>query len=232
MNTSYLPGTLTIAPGTRDDYLALERFHYLPRRPATFAQILTARYIPREPCGPNQARPVAVAVLSWPVPHAGWRNRYFGLKQATMRDKLRFANAHVRTISRVIVHPQFRGIGLATALIHRLLHDCPTRYVEAMARMGRAHPMFERAGMMRIDTSDDGPLYYLHDRLAGLVSLPPERKIADLRLKKPAPSRLTDPTRHILHPFFPARRSAPTSALRRKGKHALFASSAPIIAFE
>ena len=39
MLTPPIPGRLTLTPGTRTDYPALARFHYLPKRPATFAAV-------------------------------------------------------------------------------------------------------------------------------------------------------------------------------------------------
>ena len=52
------------------------------------------------------------------------------------RAAKRFVNANVRTISRVVVHPQFRSVGLAVALVRCLIGQCETRYVEALAVMG------------------------------------------------------------------------------------------------
>jgi len=176
-----LPGTIAISPGAPRDYRALERFHYLPLRPATWAGVWTARYLPHadpfrvgssEQSGPAgvgvdraRGRIIAVAVLSFPSAVQRVRHRVFQLDSLSFGQKLRWANANLRTISRVIVHPQFRSIGLAHVLIDRVLSDCPTRYVEASARMGRAHPMFERAGMHRVDPEDPiAPVYYWFDR--------------------------------------------------------------------
>ena len=94
--------------------------------------------------------------------------RYLGLSATTrFTQHLPFINAHVRTISRVVVHPQFRGAGVATRLIRRMLDECPTRYVEAQAVMARVHPMFDAAGMKRIDppTGDERrPVYFIFDK--------------------------------------------------------------------
>ncbi len=89
----------------------------------------------------------------------------FDLRDKSYRDKLLFANANLRTITRVIVHPTFRSAGLAVAIVKRLCEHCLTRYVEAMAKMGRVHPFFERAGMMRVTPADpDRPVYFCFDR--------------------------------------------------------------------
>ena len=60
-------------------------------------------------------------------------------------------NREFRTISRVVIHPQWRGIGLAVRLVRHALDDPETAYTEALAAMGRVHPFFERAGMVRYD---------------------------------------------------------------------------------
>lgn len=60
-------------------------------------------------------------------------------------------NREMRTIARVIVHPVFRSTGLAVALVRHALERAETRYVEALAAMGRVNPFFERAGMRAFD---------------------------------------------------------------------------------
>jgi GNAT superfamily N-acetyltransferase len=194
-----IPGTLSLAPGVRGDYDALSRFHYIREQPRTWALIWTARYAPptnsrwhgfstrvdldsggrtrvTNPCrkesdtAPRDV--VAVAVLSWPQVFSHGRDAYFDIRHLRLRDKLNFINANVRTISRVIVHPQFRSLGLATALVRCLCDHCPTRYVETSAQMARGHPLFDKAGMARVTLSDpDKPVYYVWDRDA-FPSLP------------------------------------------------------------
>ena len=111
---------------------------------------------------------VAVAVLAWPTPASLARERALNLSGPRYGPKLAFVNAHVRTIARVIVHPQFRGLGLAAALVHRVCYECPTRYVEAFAAMADAHPLFERAGMTRLPGEDaDERAYFIFDREGG-----------------------------------------------------------------
>lgn len=150
-----------LGAGRRRDYVALERFHYRRGSPATFAAVWTIRHIP-------WPQPIAVAVLSYPTLCLHVRNRVLGLAGMDPADRFRFVNRHVRTISRVIVHPTFRSLGLAPLLVRHILNNAPTRYVEALAVMGRAHPFFQSAGMRRIDPCDEQkPIYYLFDRNRG-----------------------------------------------------------------
>lgn len=160
---------MTLRRGASADYRELQRFHYRIRPPATWAAVLCITYttIPTRAsqCRPARAgRPIAVGVLSWPTAVSRPRREVFNLDAADFAAQVRFANQHVRTISRVIVHPQFRGLGLARLLIEALCAVCPTRYVEATAAMAAAHPMFQRAGMTRHDRRDEGPAYFWLDR--------------------------------------------------------------------
>jgi ABC-type ATPase with predicted acetyltransferase domain len=170
--STFLPGRLTIEPGQPRHYRLLERFHYVARRPATWAAVQVAKYADPawQPADPgDRERIVAVGVLSYPVPTVKTRDRHFNMIGASYGQRLRFANQHIRTISRIIIHPQFRAIGLATQLVRQLCSQCPTRYVEAMAVMGSVHPLFERAGMTRITPANappGKPIYYLFDRFA------------------------------------------------------------------
>jgi len=43
---TFLPGQLTLDRGFPRDYLELEQFHYLPKRPATWCQVWTIHYHP------------------------------------------------------------------------------------------------------------------------------------------------------------------------------------------
>jgi GNAT superfamily N-acetyltransferase len=160
----FLPGRLCLRPAAVADYLALAPFHYRAPRPATWARILAVTYEPQHPCDSSRPRCVAIGVLSWPTAVSKPRRQAFGLAGRDYATQIAFANLHVRTISRIIVHPQFRGLGLARLLILRLCDACPTRFVEATAAMANAHPMFERAGMHRLPRGDSGPAYFWLDR--------------------------------------------------------------------
>jgi GNAT superfamily N-acetyltransferase len=159
---SILPGRLLLSSGSRDDYCALARFHYRPKPPATFSAILRVRYEPAA----DEPRTVAVAVLSHPAVALYTRDRLLNLTRMSPPARLRWVNRNVRCISRVIVHPTFRSLGLATRIVRAVLDRSPTRYVEALAVMGRAHPLFARAGMTTHEpTCPEAPVYFLFDRL-------------------------------------------------------------------
>jgi GNAT superfamily N-acetyltransferase len=152
--------------GTRGDYFALERFHYVAGRPATFAGIyaieherwdeLTERHV---------THPVAVAVVSYPCLRSSAREVALKLQCLSAKRREIFVNRNIRTISRVIIHPTYRGLGLARILIEAILKNPPTRFIEALATMAKAHPLFKRAGMEEFPALEENkPTYYLFDQ--------------------------------------------------------------------
>ena len=167
----FVPGRLTVAVGTSADYRPLAAFHYRAGPPATWAKVVAVRHtapwqLASDPATPGRA--VAVGVLSWPTAVSRPRREVFGLDRGDFGAQVRFANAHLRTVSRVVVHPQFRGLGLARVVIVTLCELCPTRFVEASAAMGAAHPMFERSGLTRHRTDSPGPAYFWLDKSPSL----------------------------------------------------------------
>ena len=159
-----LPGQIAIERGTIADYRALEHFHYAPGHPATWAGIWRVAFKPKSASQNPKSRIVAVGVLSYPTPANRIRERHLNLTGPRYGSKLAFVNRHLRTISRVIVHPQFRALGLASQLVRRICDECPTRYVEAIAAMGEVHPFFERGGMRKIESDERGRSYFIFDR--------------------------------------------------------------------
>lgn len=99
---------------------------------------------------PTVDRLVGVIVYAMPVANVTMRNvatgdRYVGLGDQTRI--LRLLNREMRTITRVVIHPQWRGIGLASQLVRHTLGRVGTVLVEALAAMGKVNPFFARAGM-------------------------------------------------------------------------------------
>lgn len=146
--------TMPIDAGTRADYLALKQHHYRPGHPATMPRVLvihdstptpTDRYLRQEPT----LRPIAVLVESFPVLSCQLRDEALGGRFGHLRPGMRAAllMQEMRCISRVIVDPRYRGLGLAVRLVRHALETATTRYTEALAVMGRVSPFFCRAGM-------------------------------------------------------------------------------------
>lgn len=145
---------LPIAPGTRADYHALRPHHYRPGHPATMTRMLAIRD-PRPTASDRytrrESRPRAVAVLVESLPALSCRARDAALagryRHLPPKPRAALLNDELRCISRVIVDPRYRGLGLAVRLVRRALGTATTRYTEAIAVMGRVSPFFRRAGM-------------------------------------------------------------------------------------
>ncbi len=150
--------------GSMADYQQLADFHYLAGPPAAHCRVLLLEDV--APCpdawrpwlgageAPRDARPPIVALLveSPPVRNCAARNAVFGDRYAgggRGARGSRWLSDQVRCISRVIVHPRWRGLGLAARLVQWALATRTTPVVEALAAMGAIHPFLERAGMTR-----------------------------------------------------------------------------------
>jgi len=69
--------------------------------------------------------------------------------------KAHLINEEIVRISRVVIHPKFRGIGLGAYLVKETLPKVGVKVVEALAVMARYNPFFEKAGMIRVDYTRD-----------------------------------------------------------------------------
>ncbi len=188
----YLPGKLTLdAFAWRDAYAAVERWHYVGGRPATWAAVVAVRH--QRPAGGEVV--AAAGVLSWPSTVCAGRNLAFDLAGKSYGERIRFANETLRTISRVVVRPAYRGCGLARSIVLALVARCPTPYVESIAAMGAFHPMFARCGMARVDPPGRPP-YFWRSTAAALSTTTPSAIALASRTSCPShsPKRSTSTT--------------------------------------
>jgi hypothetical protein len=141
-----------IEEGDIADYDALSRFHYRAGRPATIARVWRAVARAGGACG-ARGDLIGVVVLSHPGLNNAARDAALGGRYRDLSRRLRAAtiNREFRAISRVVVDPRWRGCGAAARLVRRAIAGAGTPCVEAIAAMGRVHPLFERAGMKRFD---------------------------------------------------------------------------------
>jgi len=136
---------LQIIPGCLDDYKQLAHYHYRDSRLGPFERIFALKPVG----GTINTRAVGVIVYSMPVPGLELRNvatdNFFaGFDRST---QLALINKNIRCISRVIIEPRFRGLGLASRLVRQTMPKMNVPIIEAMAVMGLVNPFFEKAGM-------------------------------------------------------------------------------------
>lgn len=139
---------LQIAPGCLDDYKKLAHFHYRDSRLGPFVAIFAIRLA--KALGVRLGtETVGVIVYTMPSVGAELRNLatdnlFTGLDKGT---RLALINRNIRCISRVVVEPRFRGLGLASRLVRETMPKMDVPIIEAMAVMGLVNPFFEKAGM-------------------------------------------------------------------------------------
>jgi len=85
-----------------------------------------------------------VIVCGYP-PSASFRRRLV-LPKMSMKE----LNEKLSVVSRVVVHPKYRTIGLGSKLVHDTIALAGTEYVEMSAVMAKYNPFAEKAGMKRI----------------------------------------------------------------------------------
>ena len=126
---------MRIEEGTIQDWRRLAEYHYRSHRTANVKKIfkLTRK---DELCG--------VIVYSYPPPISA------GRKQAIGKINPKELNRLLSTISRVVIHPKYRGIGLGAKLVRETLPKAGTPYVELTAVMAKYNPFAEKAGMKKI----------------------------------------------------------------------------------
>ena len=86
--------------------------------------------------------------------YSGGRQEYFF---AYLKDEVvgllvtnNLISSETRRISRVVVHPTYRGVGIAQVLIKECLKRSDVK-IDTLAAMAKYNPVFERAGMTRVE---------------------------------------------------------------------------------
>lgn len=127
---------LSFRTGTTHDLRSLAERHYLGNDPFPPERVIVAV---------ESGVDVGVLAVSRPTLNGQWRRKLPGF--ADRANHVSWINDNVRTISRVIVAIDYRGLGVATALVRQYLLNPLTPITEAIAAMGHVSPFFERAGM-------------------------------------------------------------------------------------
>jgi ABC-type ATPase with predicted acetyltransferase domain len=130
-----------IEQGTFQDYKALSHFHYRAGRCPPPRKTFTLK---------RKNETIGVAIYSYPTPMCFGRSKVW-------KGNLKQLQQEISTISRVVIHPKYRSIGLGAKLIGETLTQAGTPYVETVAVMARYNPFFEKAGMQRIAESKPNP---------------------------------------------------------------------------
>jgi len=126
---------MRIEEGTTADWKKLAGFHYRSHKIAAPRKIFSLKR-GEELCG--------VIVYCYPPPTC------FGRRLALPKMNMKELNQKLSIITRVVVHPKYRTIGLGTKLVKETLSLVGTPYVEMPAVMAKYNPFAEKAGMQKI----------------------------------------------------------------------------------
>jgi ABC-type lipoprotein export system ATPase subunit/GNAT superfamily N-acetyltransferase len=121
--------------GSLEDWKMLMGFHYRGHRFAAFRKIFCLKR-GGELCG--------AIVYCYPPPAA------YGRRMVLPKMSMRELNKKLSIISRVVVHPKYRTIGLGAKLVRETLPLAGTPYVEMAAVMAKYNPFAEKGGMQKI----------------------------------------------------------------------------------
>jgi GNAT superfamily N-acetyltransferase len=135
---------LWISPAAKRDWPYFARWHYRSHH-VGLTRFVTLLW--------HGAEPIGICLFVSPPMSLAPRNRFFGRSGRWERTSIRTMNRQLAMLSRVVLHPTYRGAGVASAFIRRSCELSGFRWVEALAQMGHVNPFFERAGFVRVGTS-------------------------------------------------------------------------------
>ncbi len=134
-------GELWLSEGTRADWPYFARWHYRSHHLAYTRRVVLLWH---------GSQPAGICVFASPAASLTLRTRFFGLHRPRTRDHLAALNRQLWVLARVVLHPTYRGAGVAAAFVRRACQTCPVPWVETLSAMGRVNPFFERAGFVRV----------------------------------------------------------------------------------
>jgi GNAT superfamily N-acetyltransferase len=135
---------LWVSQATKSDWPYFARWHYRSHH-VGLTRFVTLLW--------HAAEPVGICLFVSPPISLAQRNRYFGRSGRWERTSIRTMNRQLLTLSRVVLHPTYRGAGLAAAFIRRSCELSGFPWIETLAQMGHVNPFFERAGFVRVGTT-------------------------------------------------------------------------------
>jgi ABC-type ATPase with predicted acetyltransferase domain len=130
---------MKVEEGAIEDWRKLSAFHYRSHNVSARRGIFCIR---------RRGELCAVIVYCYPFPQCTGRS------SVLPKMRLKELNQNLSVISRIVVHPKYRTIGLGEKLIRDSLQLAGTPYVEMIAVMPKYNPFAERAGMRRIFVKD------------------------------------------------------------------------------
>jgi GNAT superfamily N-acetyltransferase len=179
---------LQIDSAGADAYHKLARFHYRDGKIGPFVAIYALEE--SHPLRNRLQKTVGVIVYTMPAPALELRNKATGGYFSGLggrAEQLQIVNENIRCISRVIIEPRYRGLGLASRLVRETMPMLNMPVIEALAVMGAVNPFFEKAGMTAYHDSMPARCVQMTEALSYLGiegALLLDAELAEEKLKK------------------------------------------------
>lgn len=94
--------------------------------------------------------PIGICVFVSPPISLALRNQFFGSSGRWRRLSLQALCRQLVLLQRVVIHPTYRGAGIAAKFVRRACELCPIPWIETLSQMGHINPFFENAGFQRV----------------------------------------------------------------------------------
>lgn len=134
---------LRVTEGASADWPRFARWHYRGHKLAFVRRVVLLWH---------GTEPVGICVFAAPAASLSLRTKYFGLVDPRTPVALAALNEQLWLLQRVVLHPTYRGAGIASWFVRRACELCDTDWIETLTAMGRANPFFERAGFVKVGT--------------------------------------------------------------------------------
>jgi ABC-type ATPase with predicted acetyltransferase domain len=134
---------LWMSDGSARDWPYFARWHYRAKRLAFVRRVVLLWH---------NEEPVGVCVFAAPAASLSLRSKFFGLADPRTPVALSALNEQLWLLQRVVLHPTYRGAGIASRFVRRACEECPVDWIETLTAMGRANPFFECAGFQKVGT--------------------------------------------------------------------------------
>ena len=130
-----------LSEGSRGDWPYFARWHYRSHEVACVRRVVTLWH---------GEEPVGICVFTSPAAALRLRSKYFGLTNPRTRLAMQALNEQLWLLSRVVLHPTYRGAGVASSFVSGACDLCPVPWIETLSAMARVNPFFERAGFRKL----------------------------------------------------------------------------------
>lgn len=132
---------LWLSEGSKSDWPYFARWHYRSHELACVKRVVLLWH---------GDKPIGICVFTTPAASLAIRSSYFNLKRARSRLAMQALNLQLWLLSRVVLHPTYRGAGIGASFVGRACSTCAIDWIETLSAMGHANPFFEKAGFRRV----------------------------------------------------------------------------------